>query len=164
MAVFGRFAFLQILEIQVRSDKAPALAVAGNAPHPVECGQIKPLIRIAVSFVYAEKAGSRDVFRIEKADQVGGFAARFVEAIGDNFTDARRPAFFGEHHAPQRGEIAAVGPVVDALREIRRFIRARAGRAEQQGQRQKANELEKRAQVGHGLFGGDPEFSTGCGP
>ncbi|HSJ81555.1 MAG TPA: hypothetical protein VK910_10065 [Thiobacillus sp.] len=36
----------------------------------------QPLVSIAVGFVYAEETGSGDVFRIEKTDQVGGFAAR----------------------------------------------------------------------------------------
>ncbi len=112
------------------------------------------MIRIAVSFVYAEEAGSCDIFRVEEANQVGGFAARFVEAIGDNFTDTRRPAFFGEHHAPERGKVAPVGAVEDLLCEIRRFVCMRTGRAEQQGQRQTANEMEKRARMGHGIFGG----------
>ena len=38
--------------------------------------QIAPLVSIAVGFVYAEETGSGDVFRIEKTDQLGGFAAR----------------------------------------------------------------------------------------
>ena len=47
---------------------------------------------------------------------------RFVEPVGDEFADARRAAFLGQHHAAERDEVASVGAVVDLLRQIGGFV------------------------------------------
>ena len=60
------------------ADAAQIAAIEVEGARARGAEQTAPRVSIAIGFVYAEKIGSGDVFvfRFEKTDQVGGFAAR----------------------------------------------------------------------------------------
>ena len=68
-----------------------------------------------------------------------------VEAVGDQFADAWRTAFFGEHHAAERGEVVSVGAVIDLFRQIGSFVGADARGHEHQRDQQETDERLQRS-------------------